>query len=169
LEKLLVAHEKLTKKAFRRAAARFPCGVTIVTTRDVSGSDFGLTVSAFSQLSLEPPLVLVCLSEEAGSTAAFEVCERFAVSVLRPEHEELAMRCATGRPDKFVLGGFTFSSSGLRVVENALAVIECRRHDVLPGGDHVILVGEADSSSSDEGSALAYYDGQFTQIDSAQA
>jgi flavin reductase ActVB len=125
-------------------------------------------VSAFSQLSLEPALVLVCLSEQAGSTAAFEVCDRFAVSVLRPEHEELAMRCATGRPDKFVLGGFTFSASGLRVVENALAVIECRRRDVLPGGDHLILVGEAENSSSNDGSALAYFDGEFTRIERGQ-
>lgn len=78
------------------------------------------------------------------------------------------MRCATGRPDKFVLGGFTFSASGLRVVENALAVIECRRRDVLPGGDHVILVGEAENSSSNDGSALAYFDGEFTRIERGQ-
>lgn len=154
-----------TKTAFRRAANCFPSGVVIVTTRDVSGSDFGLTVTAFSLLSLEPPLLLVCLSREAGSTAAFSEAERFAVSILRPEHEELAERFASGRTDKFVLGGFSFSESGLRVVDGALAVIECEAEDVLPGGDHVILIGRATRASARSGPALCHFRGDMQAVE----
>ena len=152
-------------KAFREAMAKHVGGVTIVTTRDESLSDWGVTATAVSFLSLEPPLVLVALLGAAGSTAAFGGAERFAVSILRPEHEDLAVRFATGRPDKFILGGFEASPvSGLPVVRDALAVVECRRIDTLPGGDHEIVVGEVDDARAGSGPALVHFDGDFTAV-----
>lgn len=143
--------------AFRAAMARFATGVTIVTTRDRSASDWGMTASAVSQLSLDPPLLLVCLAAAAGSTPAFAQSERFAVSVLRPEHEELALRFATGRPDKFILGGFEHAPSGLPVLSDALAVVECATDRVLPGGDHVIVIGVAQHARAADGAALVRF------------
>jgi len=138
--------------------------VTILTTRDETGSDWGMTATAFSAVSEDPPLVLACLAVAASSTLAFAECERFAVSVLRPEHEDLAARFATGRPDKFILGGFERAHSGLRVVSGALAVLECRTTDVRPGGDHSILLGEVERAQSGEGAALVYFEREFAAL-----
>jgi flavin reductase ActVB len=140
--------------------------VTIVTTRDATLSDWGMTATAFSALSEDPPLVLVCLATAAGSTTAFEQSERFAVSVLRPEHEDLAERFATGRPDKFVLGGFDPLPSGLRAVTDALAVIECRTSRVHPGGDHSILIGAVEAARATPGPALVYFRRALGPLDS---
>jgi flavin reductase ActVB len=120
-----------------------------------------VTVNAFSGLSSDPPLVLLCLRAEAGSTPAFTSAERFAVSILRPEHEELAERFASGRPDRFILGGFDPAPSGIQVVRNALAVLECARANVLEGGDHVILVGEVERAEAHDGAALVYFGSEF--------
>jgi flavin reductase ActVB len=138
--------------------------VTIVTARDATLSDWGITATAFAGVSEDPPLVLVCLADAAGSTAAFLEADRFAISVLGPEHEELAERFATGRPDKFVLGGFEPLPSGLRVATGALAVLECRGHAVLSGGDHSILVGEVEVARARPGPALAYFRRELTVI-----
>lgn len=123
-----------------------------------------MTATAFCGVSEEPPLVLVCLTTAAGSTLAFAEAERFAVSVLRPEHEDLAERFATGRPDKFILGGFERSDSGLRTVRGALAAIECRTAEVRPAGDHTIVLGRVELARGGEGAALAYLHRGFARL-----
>jgi flavin reductase ActVB len=139
--------------------------VVIITTRDATLSDWGITATAFTVVSDDPPLVAACLYTEAGSTAALVQSERFAVSVLRPEHEDLAERFATGRPDKFILGGFEALPSGLRAVSGALAVIECRTAEARPAGDHTILLGEVETTSAASGAALVYFRRGFAALD----
>jgi flavin reductase ActVB len=152
------------RRALREAMTRFASGVAIVTTRDRSASDWGMTVTAFSPVSLTPPLVLACLATAAGSTQAFVDSDRFAISVLRGDQEDLALRFATGRPDKFILGGFGVSPTGLRVVEDAIAVLECRTERVVPGGDHAIVVGAVEEASSAPGPALVYLGREFVAV-----
>src|SRR4051812_11360247 len=86
---------------FREAMAKFASGVTIVTTADSDGAWWGFTASAFSSLSLTPPLILVCLAASAESHPAFAAAAGFIVNVLGSEHEELALRFATKGADKF--------------------------------------------------------------------
>jgi flavin reductase ActVB len=129
----------------------------IVTARDATLSDWGITATSLTVVSDEPPLVAVSLYSEAGSTSALIQSEGFAVSVLRPEHEDLAERFASGRPDKFILGGFEALPSGLRAVSGALAVIECRTAEAHPAGDHTILMGEVQTTSAASGAALVYF------------
>ncbi len=124
-----------------------------------------MTATAFCGVSEDPPLVLVCLATAAGSTLAFAESERFAVSVLRPEHESLAERFATGRPDKFILGGFERAHSGPSVVRGALAAIECRTAEVRPAGDHTIVLGEVEHAEGREGAALAYLHRDFVRLE----
>lgn len=141
--------------------SRFASGVVVATTRDSGTSDWGMTLTAVALLSLDPPLVLACLATDAGSTAAFTGSERFALSVLGAEHEDLALRFATGRPDKFVLGGFERTPAGLPVVAGALAVLECRTRESIPGGDHVIVIGAVERAQSRPGDALIHHGGEF--------
>lgn len=98
LPEALVAPEE-----FRAAMARFPSGVVVVTTRCQDGTPRGFTASSFCSVSLEPPMVLVCLANSADSAWSFARCDRFAVSVLTPVHQPLALRFATKGSDKFAV------------------------------------------------------------------
>jgi flavin reductase ActVB len=148
--------------AFRNALACFASGVTIVTTVDESGVPWGFTASAFSSLSLEPPLILVCLDKKADSHAAFDRADRFAVSILAEGQGEAAMRFATRGADKF--GGFEIErgpETGLPLIPGAMAYLECRIHERVPGGDHTILLGEVLHASSNDRPPLLHFNRQF--------
>src|SRR5215217_1501581 len=86
---------------FRAALSRFPSGVTIVTTRDAHGRLHGITVSSFASVSLEPPMILVCIEKTTGSHYAFEESKFFVVNVLAEGQENLSNRFASQLADKF--------------------------------------------------------------------
>ena len=150
--------------AFRTAMARFPSGVTIVTTQDANGTPHGFTASSFCSVSLDPPLVLVCLGRSAKSYPVFDACERFAVSILRPQHTELARRFASKNVDKFAGGHFVRTASGLTAVEGALVLVECIVHNRHDGGDHVIIVGRVDRTLVGDGDPIVYFNRGFGTI-----
>jgi len=144
--------------AFRDAMARFASGVTVVTTRDAEGRNVGFTASAFSSLSLDPPLLLVCLQNDADCYAAFMQAGHFTVSILALGQEEVARRFATKAIDK--LQGTPVQAApvtGLPVIEGASAWAECVLRERVSGGDHTILIGEvAHAESSDEDPLLHF-------------
>ncbi|MEX5633307.1 flavin reductase family protein [Parafrankia sp. FMc2] len=150
---------------FREVMARLPTGVTIVTARDADGQPHGMTVSAFCSVSLDPPLLLVCLSRTARCFPVLARAGRFAVSILRDRHEPLARRFASGDLDKFGAGGFVATPGNALIVKDALGAVECRaeaRHDA---GDHVILVGTVlDCFVTDPGAPAVYFDRRFVGI-----
>jgi flavin reductase ActVB len=147
---------------FKEAMARFASGVTIVTTRDASGRPFGFTASAFSSLSLTPPLLLVCLDRGADSFPVFEKCDAFAVSILESGQSDLAMTFATRGADKFA-GDPAEDGPALRlpVIKGAIVTLECTLHEQLEGGDHVILIGEVVSARSNDGAPMLHFNRQF--------
>lgn len=129
-------------RAFRNALGAFTTGVTIVTTRDGTGQDVGLTVNSFNSVSLDPPLVLWSLAKNSGSLKAFADAEYFAVHILAADQEALSNLFATRGGDKF--GGLEpgRGHGGIPLLDGCTARFECRaafRHD---GGDHEIFVGE---------------------------
>ncbi|ABC63936.1 flavin reductase family protein [Erythrobacter litoralis] len=128
-------------RALRDAFGCFATGVTILTTTATDGAPVGLTVSSFSSVSLDPPLLLVCPALDAGSTAALEGAKRFAVNVLASEDKALSSRFARKGLDRFVENEWHRSEHGLPLLDRALATFECERHAVHDGGDHLILVG----------------------------
>ncbi len=154
----------MNDEAFRDAMARFASGVTIVTTVAPDGSPRGYTASAFTSLSVDPPMVLSCLAEEAECHEVFVAAETFAVSILGPQHEDLAMRFATRGADKFGGGEFSDGSLGLPVLSNAIATVECRLEGLFPGGDHTILTGLVEHCTVGGGPALVYFMREFFEI-----
>ncbi|MGH8929472.1 MAG: flavin reductase family protein [Egibacteraceae bacterium] len=152
------------RDAFRQAMTRFAAGVTIVTTIDGSRRAWGFTASAFTSLSLDPPLVLVCLNSGAHCHPSFAVADGFAVNVLRPEHEELALRFASKGADKFGSGEFQPSISGFPVLPDALAVIECSTEQRIPGGDHTILIGRVRDCHAGDGAPMVYFNRDFRTL-----
>lgn len=150
--------------AFKAAMARFASGVTIVTTHDADGTPRGFTASSFCSVSLDPPLVLVCLAKSASSYPAFRDCDRFAVSVLRAEQTGLARRFAEKGADKFTHGRFVAGTSGVAVVDDALALVECTAEHRYEAGDHVILVGRVEHADAGSGSPAVYFDRGFSTL-----
>lgn len=126
---------------YKNALAAAPTSVVIVTTLDNDGQPRGFTAGSFSSLSLSPPLIMVSLHRNAECHAAFETAERFAVSVLGPQHEEVARLLATRGADKFGGGHFRAGAHGLLFPAEAVARFVCRAENRYPGGDHTILVG----------------------------
>ena len=133
---------------FKEVFSRYPAGVVIVTTRGADGAAKGFTASSFTSVSANPPLVLACLNLTAECYPMFKTAEKFAISILRPHHQELAELFARRGAEKFVDGHFVDSHHGLPVVKDALATLICRRQDHFPGGDHVIIVGEVTQTSA---------------------
>jgi flavin reductase ActVB len=125
----------------------------------------GFTASAFSSLSLEPPLILVCLDRRAECFDAFNVAPSFAVSILSGAQSGIATTFATRGADKFAgLAIEAASHSGLPLVAGALAHLDCRMHERLEGGDHVILLGEVLSANVAPEEPLLHYNRTFGEF-----
>ena len=149
---------------FRRALAHFASGVTAVTTRESSGRALGLTVTAFSAVSLEPPLVLVCVDARSETHAGFRDSGRFGVSILSEEQEEVSKQFAWGGAAKFDKIPTVEGTTGVPLVAGALAHLECRVAAAHVAGDHTIYVGEIVAMASRAGRPLTYWQGQYRRL-----
>jgi flavin reductase (DIM6/NTAB) family NADH-FMN oxidoreductase RutF len=146
---------------FRRLLGHFATGVTVVTTCDADARPTGLTVSAFASLSLEPPLVLVCVDHKSQTYPALRERGRFAVNVLTAGQEEVSRRFASTRLDKFDGIPYRLSGLGLPLLETALAHIECVTVSTHVEGDHTIFVGRVERAAVATGEPLLYFRGQY--------
>lgn len=158
--------DSIDKEAFKAVMGNFAAGVTVVTAVDAEGRRWGLTATAFSSVSLDPPLALVCVDKRAGSHGALSDSRRFAVSLLSAEQVDLSNRFASRAEDKF--DGVTWRAgevTGCPVLEGALAWMECEVADVFPGGDHDIFVGRLVASGTGEGKPLVYWGGKYGDVE----
>ena len=150
---------------FRSVLGRFATGVTIVTVRDPDGRDHGMTVSAFSSLSLEPPLVQVCIGNDATMALPMQSATSFGVNILSADQEALSRRFAGPIDDRFADVLLTRGSLGNVILDDVLASLECRVVARHPVGDHVIVVGEVDCGAAHDGRPLLYYRGDYTHLE----
>ncbi|MBT1098060.1 flavin reductase family protein [Streptomyces sp. Tu102] len=122
--------------------ARLASGVSVVTTRNTTGSPIGITVSSLTSLSLEPNLILLCVADTSLSFSAFVESHRVGVSVLGEHQNEVALRYATAGGLKFADGdSFPGAATGVPLIHGAIAHLECYTHEVTFAGDHAILIG----------------------------
>jgi 3-hydroxy-9,10-secoandrosta-1,3,5(10)-triene-9,17-dione monooxygenase reductase component len=150
---------------FRHALSRFPSGVTVVTVRDDSGRDYGMTVSAFASLSLRPPLVLVCIGDDATIAGAVAAAGHFAVSVLSEDQQTLAGRFAQTGEDRFAGTAVLRGTTGIALIDGAAAHLECAIVARHRGGDHTIVVGEVLAATAvQDGRPLIYQRGDYRQL-----
>ena len=151
---------------FRSVLGRFASGITIVTTRDSSERDCGMTVSAFCSVSLAPPLVLICVEHEASSHAALLDASHFAVSILAAHQEPLSRRFSGPDEAKRFDGiGYSRGQTGAALIDDALAHIECKRVAHYVAGDHTVLIGEVESAAAHAHRPLLYYRGGYAQLE----
>jgi flavin reductase (DIM6/NTAB) family NADH-FMN oxidoreductase RutF len=150
--------------SFRQALGQFASGVTVVTTRDSSGQALGLTVSAFCSVSLDPPLVLVCIDHRSDANRGVRESGVFAISVLAEGQEEVSRRFAA--PGASKLEGFAFEEGGyaLPLVPGALAHVECRVRSFHDEGDHAVWVGEVSHVAVEPGQPLVHHAGAYRRL-----
>lgn len=156
---------RMDEYRFRSVLSRFASGVTIVTAVDASGADHGITVSAFCSLSLEPPLVLVCIDRAAVMHGILESCDAFAVSVLAAGQEELARKFADPDNDRFEGTSFVRGANGSAVLTGVAAHLECAIVSRFEGGDHTIFVGRVETAESSDEPPLLYYRGGYATLE----
>jgi len=154
---------------FRRVLGHFATGVTVVTTCDADARPTGLTVSAFASLSLDPPLVLVCVDHKSQTYPALRETGRFAVNVLTASQEAVSRRFASTRLDKFDAVAYRLSPLGVPLIESALAHLECVTVSTHVAGDHTIFVGRVERMWAGDGAPLLYYRGQYGRIERGPA
>ena len=151
--------------AFRAVLGRFATGVTIVTAAGPRNRDVGITVTAFSSVSLEPPLVSICIDHSASVYNAMAKAKHFVVNILSEGQEALARRFAEPGPNRFDGIGFDRGQNGAVILMEVLGYVECSvvaRHEA---GDHDIIIGEVEVAMADEGKPLLYYRGGYAQLE----
>jgi flavin reductase (DIM6/NTAB) family NADH-FMN oxidoreductase RutF len=148
-------------RALRTALGLFATGVAVVTTRSRSGRLAGLTANSFAAVSLEPPLVLWSLCQDAASMACFADADHFAVNVLRVGQRALSRHFSSPKPDKFSGIAYATGLGGCPLLIGALAHFECAVENMLPGGDHVIFLGRVLQAAYRDGEPLIFASGGY--------
>jgi flavin reductase (DIM6/NTAB) family NADH-FMN oxidoreductase RutF len=148
------------RERFRNVIGHFASGVTIISTRH-EGSNYGLTASAISSLSLDPPMLLICVNKTSNTRDAIEASGVFAVNILRENQSEVARRFATSRPDKFAGLSVSYGELGVPLLDDMLATIECRVVEIVSGGTHTVFLAEVEAAQAREGMPLTYFRGRM--------
>lgn len=146
---------------FRRTLGRFATGITVVSMRTEEVT-FGITVNAFMSVSLDPPLIAVCIDKKAKAHVTLIDSERFGVSILGAGQEAWSNHFA-GRPGPSIADPFE-PFHGFPVVREALGQMVCRSYDVADAGDHSMVLGEVEALRSGEGRPLVYYQGRYGSL-----
>jgi flavin reductase (DIM6/NTAB) family NADH-FMN oxidoreductase RutF len=151
-------------KALRNAFGAFATGVTVVTTRQPDGTPRGFTANSFTSVSLDPPLLLVCLAKTAHSADTFRDAPHFAVNILAEDQKAVSGLFASRTPDKFAQCAWTPGPADMPLIDGALASFTCANHQLVDAGDHLILIGRIEAFSTTEGQPLGYFRGNYFSI-----
>jgi 4-nitrophenol 2-monooxygenase / 4-nitrocatechol 4-monooxygenase, reductase component len=158
---------RLDREVFRNVIGHFASGVTVITARH-EGTDYGMTASAVSSLSLNPPMLLVCVNERNPTGAAISAAGAFAVNILAESQPELAERFGRPSHDKFSGLVRRYGRLGEPVLRDALAYLECRVQEEVTGGTHRVYLSRVEHAVAREGSPLTYFRGTFGRFLEAQ-
>jgi len=159
----------ITSENFRAAMGSFAAGVTVITTLDAAGTPQAATATAFSSVSLSPPMCLVCIDRRARTYQPLLVHGCFAVNILRADQQWLSARFASAVPDRFANVPWNPGDvTGCPLIVGALAWMECRIAEIHSGGDHDIFLGRPAAVQVGEGSPLVYWRGGYSSLPPAQ-
>jgi len=151
-------------RELRNVMGNFATGVTIITTKDVNGKPFGLTANAFSSLSLDPPLLLICVDRKVDCYACFEDSKVFGVNFLSEDQDQLSTRFATKGIEKFADVSYKLGELGVALLDGAVAHIECKLVSAYEGGDHTIYVGEIQNAAIVGDHPLLFFRGKYYKL-----
>ncbi|MBI3756362.1 MAG: flavin reductase family protein [Deltaproteobacteria bacterium] len=151
-------------RELRNVMGNFATGVTIITTKDATGKPFGLTANAFSSLSLDPPLLLICVDKKVDCYACFDDSKVFAVNFLSEGQDQLSTRFATKGIEKFEGVPYKLGELGVALLDGAMAHIECKVANAYEGGDHMIYIGEIQNATVLSDQPLLFFRGKYFKL-----
>ena len=155
---------KLDPDAFRCACALFATGVAVATVRAQDGIPHGLTVSSFTSVSIDPPLILICIDRDCPFLSHFRLSTHFAVNVLSEEQRDVSVVFAEKPEGRFEGLEWFGGRSGAPLLRACLATVECRAASIWETGDHAIFVGEVEHAESREGQPLVYFNRGYRSL-----
>jgi flavin reductase (DIM6/NTAB) family NADH-FMN oxidoreductase RutF/pimeloyl-ACP methyl ester carboxylesterase len=161
--------QTIDPKALRRALGAFATGVTVVATMQDDGTPRGFTANSFTSVSLDPPLVLVCVAKTASGYGIFSEAARFSISVLAMDQREVSALFASKAADKFERASWRRSAGGNPIIEGAAAWFDCRAHSVVDAGDHAVLIGRVLDFGDTANNPLGYCRGAYVTFGLSQA
>jgi flavin reductase (DIM6/NTAB) family NADH-FMN oxidoreductase RutF len=151
----------VTSQEFRHACGRFATGVTIASVLDPLGVPHGLTVSSFTSVSLDPPLILICLGHAVTIIDLFRKASYFGINILSESQRELSDRFARKNHDRFNGLEWHSGETGVPLLRGVLAAIECSVHERFTAGDHDVFVGEMVSAHVADGQPLVHFASRY--------
>lgn len=150
---------------FRRACAQFATGIAIASTLDPQGLPHGMTVNSFTSVSMEPPLVLICVDRTCNLLPIFEEFGHYGLSFLGHEQQGLSSRFAQRGQDRFDGMHWVAGSLGIPLIPDALAHLQCRIINTVAAGDHVVLIAEVVSADIHSGRPLLFYESGYRKLE----
>jgi flavin reductase (DIM6/NTAB) family NADH-FMN oxidoreductase RutF len=152
----------VSEEKFRYVMGHFATGVTILASRDRSGEPVGLTVNAFTSVSLDPPLVLVCIHEDAEAHGPILQAGHFGLSFLKEEQADLALTFAMSDPkERFAGMEVGNGPAGSPLIPGAMAWVDCQVEETYPGGDHSVILGRVVGCEAEGGDPLLFFRGSL--------
>jgi flavin reductase (DIM6/NTAB) family NADH-FMN oxidoreductase RutF len=152
-------------RTLRDAMGCFATGVTIVTAHATDGKPIGLTANSFTSVSLDPPLLLVCIANNAGSAEALRSADSFAVNVLQIGQQPVSNLFAGKGEDRFAGTRWEVGEYGAPILPSSLGIFECKRHALHEAGDHFLLVGQVEKASFEpRRDPLLYFRGKYRRL-----
>jgi flavin reductase (DIM6/NTAB) family NADH-FMN oxidoreductase RutF len=154
------------QQQFKQVIGHFASCVSIITV-SINGVDFGITASAVCSVSVDPPMLLVCVNKSTGTCHAISAAESFTVNIVNETQKELALRFARANTEKFDGVDFSYGELGNPVLGQTLATLECRVVEEVTGGTHSVFLGEVQKANAADGDPLVYYRGKFGKFEEA--
>lgn len=154
----------IDQQHFRRACGKFATGITILTVCDATGTPHGMTANSFTSVSLDPPLVLLCVDYRARVLDYLAVGAPIGVHMLGEHQQELSARFARAGQDRFDGVEWTASEAGAPILPGCLATLECEVAKLYEGGDHAIVLAEVRRASWEEGRPLIYFNSGYQAL-----
>ncbi|MBC8048953.1 MAG: flavin reductase family protein [Chitinophagales bacterium] len=156
-------------KELRKALGAFVTGVTVIATLEANGNPRGFTANSFTSVSLDPPLILVCIAKSAVSYTTFAASKAFAVNILSEYQREISGVFASKAPDKFNAVAWRIGVGGSPLFEGVTGWFDCKTASTVDAGDHLILIGEIVDFGNSSANPLAYCRGGYVSLGLSQS
>lgn len=156
-------------RELRNAFGTFMTGVTVVTTVETDSTPRGFTANSFTSVSLDPPLLSICIGKSADSVDVFKVADGFAINILSEKQKETSSLFASKRADKFNLTKWGKGPAGNPILDSVCAWFDCKLQQQIDAGDHVILIGKVQGFDYNDQNGLGYVRGGYVTLGLEQA
>ncbi|MBO9399069.1 flavin reductase [Shimia sp. R9_2] len=152
---------EIDPRALRNAFGAFMTGVTVITTKDADRNPVGFTANSFTSVSLDPPLVLVCLANSSSNYTTFSEAEGFAVNILSEGQIDVSNTFARPVEDRFAAVDWRAGPHGSPVFDGTSAWFDCSMFKTVDAGDHLILIGKVEAFENETAPGLGYARGAY--------